>query len=296
MNSRRNKSYLLPLIINFAPTGMVVTREMTPYIPLQPNEIVRDVIEAANLGITMVHLHARDDCGHPTYRKEVYARIIAGIRESHPDLIICVSCSGRDFKSFNQRADVLELAGDLRPDMASLTVSSMNFTHHASVNDPQMVLMLVERMLECEIIPEFEIFDLGMANYATYLTQKLEMKMPIYANIILGNIASAQADLLSIAAITHALPRGTIWGLGGIGNAQIPMSMLAAAIAPAVRIGLEDNFWLDENRTQLATNTAMIERIHQLVELSNRSVMKPAELRFLLHLPFVYRRANPPLA
>ncbi|MCK7583486.1 MAG: 3-keto-5-aminohexanoate cleavage protein [Chromatiales bacterium] len=75
---------------------------------------MRDVIEADSLGVTMVHLHARDEHGRPTYRKEVYARIIAGIRESCPDLIIGVSCSGRDFKTLDQRADVLNLDGDLR--------------------------------------------------------------------------------------------------------------------------------------------------------------------------------------
>lgn len=140
-------------------------------------------------------------------------------------------------------------------------------------------------MLEREIVPEFEIFYLGMANYARYLVEKLALKTPIYANIMLGNIASAQADLLSIAAICHALPGGTLWGLGGMGNAQISISALAAALAPAVRTGLEDNLWLDRDRTQLTTNRDMVERIHQLAALSNRTVMKPADLRAHLRLP-----------
>jgi uncharacterized protein (DUF849 family) len=258
---------------------------MTPHVPLQPDEIVRDVIAAARLGITMVHLHARDEHGYPTYRKEVYAQIIAGIRESFPDLIINVSCSGRHFKTLEERADVLDLDGDLRPDMASLTVSSLNFSRQTSVNEPHMVLALAQRMLEREIVPEFEIFDLGMANYAQYLVEKLNLKAPIYANIMLGNIASAQVDLLSIAAICHALPAGTLWGLGGIGNAQITATALAAAMAPAVRVGLEDNLWLDRSRTLLTTNRDMVERLHQLAALSNRTVMKSADLRAHLSLP-----------
>ncbi len=285
MKDHFEKDESSPLIICLAPTGMVPTREMTPHVPLQPNEIVRDVIEAARLGITMVHLHARDEHGRPTYRKEVFAQIIAGIRESFPDLIINVSCSGRNFKTLEQRADVLNLDGDLRPDMASLTVSSLNFSRQASVNEPQMVLALAQRMLEREIVPEFEIFDLGMANCARYLVEKLGLKTPIYANIMLGNIASAQADLLSIAAISHALPAGTLWGLGGMGNAQISVSALAAAMAPAVRVGLEDNLWLDRSRSQLTTNLDMVERLHQLATLSNRTVMKPADLRARLRLP-----------
>ena len=123
-----------------------------------------------------------------------------------------------------------------------------------------------------------------MANYTKYLIEKLSLKAPIYANIMLGNIAGAQADLLSIAAITQALPTGALWGLGGIGNAQISVTALAAAIAPAVRVGLEDNLWLNASRSRLATNMDMIERVHQLAALSDRSIMKPDELRTRLHL------------
>jgi uncharacterized protein (DUF849 family) len=214
----------------------------------------------------------------------VYARIIGGIRESNPDLIVCASCSGRDFKSLDQRAEVLELDADLRPDMGSLTLTSLNFAQQAVINEPQMVLTLAQRMLQRGIAPEFEIFDLGMANYAKYLVGKLGLTSPVYANIMLGNIASAQADLLSMAAITQALPAGTLWGLGGIGNAQIPVTAIASAIAPAVRVGLEDNLWLDASRSRLATNMDMIERVHQLAALSGRTIMKPKDMRSRLGL------------
>lgn len=284
MNPLNIKGDQPPLILNFAPTGMVPTRGMSPHVPLQPDEIVRDVVAAANLGITLVHLHARDESDKPTYKKEVYARIIGSIREKNPDLIICVSCSGRDFNRFDQRSDVLELEADLRPDMGSLTLASLNFARQASINEPEMVLALAQRMLQRGIAPEFEVFDLGMANYAKYLVDKLGLKSPIYANIMLGNIASAQADLLSIAAITQSLPAGTLWGLGGIGNAQIPVTAIASAIAPAVRVGLEDNLWLDANRKRLATNMEMLERVHQLAALSGRTIMKPDDLRSRLGL------------
>ena len=82
-----------PLIVNLAPTGMVPTRRMSDRVPLQPHEIVADVLAAAELGITIAHLHARDEDDEPTHRKDVYARIIGGIRDRRPDLIICVSCS-----------------------------------------------------------------------------------------------------------------------------------------------------------------------------------------------------------
>ena len=115
-------------IINFTPTGMIPTKEMTSLVPVTVQEIIDDVLEAAEIGITMVHLHARDEkTGAPTYESEVYGRIIEGIRKSHGDLIICVSLSGRNVSEFEKRADPLKLEGKLKPDMGSLTLSSLNF-------------------------------------------------------------------------------------------------------------------------------------------------------------------------
>ena len=111
-----------PLILNLAATGMVPTREMSEHVPLQPSEIVADVLRCADAGITVAHLHARDENDEPTHSKDVYARIIAGIREQRPDLVLCVSISGRRAPDFAPRAEVLDLEGDLAPDMASLTL------------------------------------------------------------------------------------------------------------------------------------------------------------------------------
>jgi 3-keto-5-aminohexanoate cleavage enzyme len=274
----------LPLIINLAPTGMVPTKGMSPHVPIQTIDIIKDVLAAAEIGLTMVHIHARDHDGKPTYKKEIYGEIIAGIRDKRPDLIIGVSCSGRNFTELEQRADVLNLKGDLRPDMASLTLSSLNFSQQVSINEPRVVYALAERMLENEILPEFEIFDLGMVNVTKYLIEKLNITQSIYANIILGNIATAQADLLSIATLTTLLPPKMIWSLGGVGNAQISMTALGAAIAPGVRIGLEDNLWNDYSRQHYATNTQMVERIHRICSLSDRTIMSALELRHYLKL------------
>lgn len=273
-----------PLILNFAPTGVVATREMSPYVPLQPDEIVKDVVAAADVGITVTHLHARDEQGKPTHRKEVYARIIGGVRERRPDVVVCASCSGRESRLLEGRADVLELDGDLKPDMASLTLSSLNFPRQASVNAPQMVKALAQRMQERGIMPELELFDLGMVNVARYLLARDLVRRPLYANLLFGNLATAQADLLEIGAIVNKLPPGTIFSLAGLGAAQLPMAAVAAAVAPGVRIGLEDNLWLDHDRTQLARNRDLIERVHQLAELLGREIMSPTEFRQRLAL------------
>ena len=120
-------------ILNFTPTGMIPTKEMTKHVPSTPNEIVEQVLDVAELGVNMVHLHARDnETEAPTYLKGVYEEIIGPIREAAPELVICVSLSGRTFTEFEKRSQVLELDGKLKPDFGSLTLSSLNFNKQAS--------------------------------------------------------------------------------------------------------------------------------------------------------------------
>ena len=161
------------LIINFAPTGMVPTKDDNPHVPITPAEIIEDVRLAYNLGISMVHLHARDPQTHkPTWKKEVYAQIISGIREFAPELVICVSTSGRTFNEFEKRSDVLQLKGDLKPDMGSLTLSSLNFQKQASVSDPEMIMSLARRMQDNGIKPEAEAFDAAWSIISSILSRK----------------------------------------------------------------------------------------------------------------------------
>ena len=90
------------LIINFTPTGVIPRKDMTPHVPTFPDEIIADVLEARQYGISIVHIHARDERGNPTYNKDTYANIISGIREVAPELILCVSTTGRDFFEFEK--------------------------------------------------------------------------------------------------------------------------------------------------------------------------------------------------
>jgi 3-keto-5-aminohexanoate cleavage enzyme len=273
------------VIINFTPTGMVPTKELTPHVPIAVNEVIEEVHCAYELGITMVHLHARDEqTGQPTWKANVYAKLIGGIRRFAPQLVVCVSLSGRDWPEFEKRTEVLELDGDLKPDMGSLTLSSLNFSRSASLNAPDMVIALAHRMQEKGILPELEAFDLGMVNYIHYLEKKKAIQPPHYCNIILGNIASAQADLLHVATLIRDLPPNSLWSLGGIGDAQLPVTAVAVAIGGGVRVGLEDNIWLDKNRTVLARNSDLIERAHALARLHERSIMSAETLRQKLNL------------
>jgi len=273
------------LIINFTPTGMVPTKNITPHVPIEISEIIEDVYEAYKQGITIVHIHARDQkTGAPTYKSEIYGKIIRGIREFAPELIICVSLSGRNFGEFKQRSEPLQLQGDLKPDMGSLTLSSLNFTNQASVNDPDMVQALAAEMKEKGIVPELEAFDSGMINYAHYLIKKNLIEPPFYFNLLFGFIASAQADLLHAGVMIRDLPKQSVWSLAGIGNYQLIMNSIACAIGGGLRIGLEDNIYFDRNKKKLATNQELLKRIHIIADVMEREIMSPPELRALLNL------------
>ena len=273
------------LIINFAPTGMIPTKQMTHHIPIAISEIIEDVHEAFELGITMVHLHARDEStGEPTYRAEVYGRIIEGIRKYSKDLVLCVSLSGRTFKEYEKRAEPLQIDGDLKPDMGSLTLSSVNFNREDSINSPMMIQSLAKEMKRKGILAELEAFDAGMINYAKYLERKGLLEAPHYFNLLLGNIACAQADLLHLGVMIRDLPPHSYWSIAGIGKVQLMMNSVAIASGGGVRVGLEDNIWYDNKRSVLARNIDLIRRIHDLAGANERKIMSSSEFRLLLNL------------
>jgi uncharacterized protein (DUF849 family) len=270
-------------ILNFTPTGMIPTKAMTPKVPILPAEIVVQVGEAVKLGANMVHLHARDlQDGKPTYRKEVYAEIVTGVRARHPELVICLSTSGRDFPGFKERSECLDLTGDLKPDMGSLTLSSLNFNTQASMNAPDMIKSLAKKMQDNGIKPELEVFDLGMINYAHYLITKGLITPPYYFNLILGNIACAQANLLSLGLMIKELPPESIWSVGGIGDHQLKMNAIGIVDGGGVRVGLEDNIYFDADRAQLASNSDLVKRIVDIATAVGRTPWSHREARALL--------------
>lgn len=273
------------LIIDFTPTGMIPVKSLTPHVPISINEIIEDIHLAWELGITKVHLHARDPLTEEaSYKKEIYAALIEGIRKFAPTLVICVSLSGRTFFKFEERSEALELDGSLKPDMGSLTLSSLNFNKIESINSPDMIQNLAEKMQKLGIVPELEAFDAGMINYAKYLIKRGLLTPPYYFNLLLGNIACAQADILHAGIMVRDLPEGSIWSFAGIGDQQLKMNSIAIAIGGGVRVGLEDNIWFDSSRTVLASNTDLIKRIHVLAGANDRKIMTSEDFRQKMNL------------
>ena len=271
---------LFPLVL--APTGMVITKEKTPYVPISPEEIISDVKACHEIGITSVHLHARDTEGAPTWKKEIYQEIIYGIREFAPELAINVSTSGRNWSDVEKRADCLALLGDAKPDLASLTTSSLNFITGASINAPDTVRQLAKIMLDRDITPELELFDLGMVNAVSVLKKEGLLPRAIVTNLFFGNIYGAQATPVEMAAMVMSQPAGTLWSGAGIGDFQTQAQAFSLACGGGVRTGIEDNIYLDRSNLVLARNKDLVIRAHKMGETLNRRVMPPNEFKDLL--------------
>jgi uncharacterized protein (DUF849 family) len=246
-------------IINFTPTGTQTTRSNS-FAPLTPNEIIDSVHEANEIGISIVHLHARDEVTlENTYKKEVYQRIIEGIKIYCPELLICVSLTGRNFPELEKRSEVLQLL----PDMGSLTMSSLNFPSGASINQPEMILSLIKEMDKYGVQPEIECFDAGMLNYTNYIISKNILQPPYHINIILGNMYNGQCDLGTLSTIKNNLPSNSFTCLGGIGPQQLKSTTYGLLDFDGVRIGLEDNlYYKDKEKT---TNMELLKRAHRIM-------------------------------
>ena len=260
-------------IINFTPTGTQPTKENS-LAPLELNEIIEEVHQAYEIGISITHIHARDpETFSNTYKKEIYGQIIQGIRKYCPELLVCASLTGRNFPELSQRTEVLECL----PDMGSLTMSSLNFPTGASTNQPEMILDLISKMGEYGVQPEIECFDSGMVNYTKYLISKNILKPPFYMNVILGNIYSAQSDLSSLAAIKSAIPHNVTTCIGGIGNQQLKSNIIGLLEFDGIRIGLEDNLYYKGKIK--ATNIELLKRAYRIMDELEMECMSSKELR-----------------
>lgn len=273
-----------PLIINVALTGMVPSKISTPFVPISVEEIVEDAIAVCDAGASLVHLHARDNEGKPSSSTRYYEDILTQIKRERPHLICCVTTSGRGGVSLEDRSEVLYLKGLAKPDMASLTLGSLNFLSGPSVNSLETIQQLAMKMKENNIKPELEVFDLGMINIAKYLERHGILQGKKYFNILLGNINTATATLKDIVAMTSSLPENSLWAIAGLGTFQLPMNMASIVAGGHVRVGIEDNIYYDISKNKLATNKELVERLVRISQELGRTIATPSEARRMIGL------------
>jgi sugar O-acyltransferase (sialic acid O-acetyltransferase NeuD family) len=251
-----------PMVISVALTGAVPSRADHPRLPVTPEQIAEDAAACAAAGASVVHVHVRDEAGAPTHRRDLYEQAIGAIRQRAPELAVCVTTSSRVDGSLAARMTGLALEGELRPDLASLTLGSFNFPTTVSANPPDEIRALLEHMAERSIRPEFEVFELGMVNTLhALIDQGLVGERPV-VNILLGSLGSAPAFVGDLARIVERLPEGSEWAAAGIGLYQRPMTIAAAVMDGNVRTGMEDHpagdrpGWANPDAVRLAVAAA----------------------------------------
>jgi 3-keto-5-aminohexanoate cleavage enzyme len=265
-------------LVNFCPTGAVNSKHDNPSLPVTADEIVADCQMALEKGCQMLHLHGRCQRGEQSGDPVIYQELITRIRALPlgRQAIICVTTTGRYQNDPESRARVLGIQGDARPDMASLTLSSLNFMNSASVNPPKTIEFLAAQMNEAGIRPELEVFDLGMLNYVQVLIRKKLIEPPFYINLLLGNIFTAQANVHHLSAFLAGLPADSVVCVGGLGRFQITANILGLLFTDGVRVGLEDNLKLDGG---LATNGQLLDRVIQQADLLGKQLLGMSEAR-----------------
>lgn len=186
--------------------------------------------------------------------------------------------------SFESRACVLDLDGCMKPDIAGVTLSSLNFMHGASINEPEIIRRLAVKMLVNGIKPELEIFDLRMVNVAHAFIKERLIQGAIFANILLGNIAGAQTSVNHVLEMLSSISDDWTVCLAGLGDSQLTSNIMGITYANGDRVGLEDNLWLDRAGGVLAKNSDMVKRVCKLSSDLGRGLAKDLKELFLAEL------------
>lgn len=269
----------LPAIITVAITGSLPTKEDNPAVPITVSEQIESTHQCYEAGASLVHIHVRDDEGKPCSDADRFFSVKEGIEKHCPEMIIQFSTGGR---SGEGRARVECLVH--KPDMASLTLGSVNFFNSVYLNEPELVRFFAEEMKRFSVKPEIEIFDLGMLYIASRMAKEGLLEQPLHFQFVLGikGALPAKESVLDfcIKELREECPDAT-WGACGIGRFQRTVSNWAMAKGGHLRVGLEDNIRVSRDRLA-ASNSELVEIAVRDCESFNRSVSSPKEARALL--------------
>ncbi len=285
------------VFITCALTGAGDTTGKSPYVPVTPEQIADSAIKAAKAGAAIAHIHVRDiETGQGNRDREAFREVVARIRDSDTDVIINLTtgmggdytpdpddpsraAEGSDMASPEDRVLHIE---ELLPEICSLDVATMNFPDGAFMNVPSHLRIMADQIKAAGIKPELECFDLGHVRLANQLIKEGHIDEPPLFQICLGVPWGAPADPESLITMRNLLPEGANWSAFGISRMQIPIAATSVIGGGNVRVGLEDNLYLD--RGVLATNEQLVDRAVGVIERLGSKVLSPAETRQKLGL------------
>jgi len=267
-----------PVIITSAIVGAEVTKAQQPFLPITPEEIIESAVACFEAGAAIIHIHVRDAQGNATQDAQLFRRVVEGIR-LRCDVITQVSTGGAVWMSAEERLQSIEC----RPDMATLTTGTVNFGEGVFMNNRQLVETFARRLRESGIVPEIEIFDVGMLDEAMRLRSMGLITDPVQFDFVMGVPGALGADPAHLIHMIRALPAGSTWSVAGIGRHQLTLGVIALAMGGNVRVGFEDNIYY--RKGQLAhSNAELVSRVVRIAQEIDRPVATPTQAREILQL------------
>ncbi|KLI96883.1 3-keto-5-aminohexanoate cleavage protein [Streptomyces sp. KE1] len=287
------------VIITCALTGAGDTVRKSPHVPVTPEQIARNAVEAAAAGAAVVHIHVRDpETGDPSRDPKLYREVVERIKETGTDIVINLTAGmggdlvidpddplahlpGTDLVGGLERLPHVE---DLLPDICTLDCGSLNFGDGSNlyVSTPDMLRAGARRIQELGVRPELEIFDTGQLWFAKQLLAEGLLDAPTVFQLCMGVPWGAPPDPGVLQSMVNMLPDGARWASFALGRMQMPWVAQSILLGGHVRVGLEDNLYLGKGNK--ATNAQLVERAVTLTESIGARVATPDEARVTLGL------------
>jgi 3-keto-5-aminohexanoate cleavage enzyme len=282
-------------VVTAALTGVLAKRDLCAAIPYTPREIAEEAKRAADAGAAIVHIHARTAEGEPDWSVETFREIFAEVR-ARSDVILNFSTGSVGIP----REERIEHVRRLRPEMAALNMGSMNYAifsrsrrefvvDHVFANPFTDIRFFLEAMNESGVRPEMECFDTGHIGNAAPLIEMGVLRPPYQFSLIMGVLGGIPGTTRNLVHQVGSLPPDSNWQVIGVGLNQWPLLAAAAAMGGNVRVGLEDNFYLEEGR-MARSNGDLVEKAVSLCRQLGRDVATIEEARAQLGLPAEVRR------
>ena len=289
------------VFITAALTGSGSTQDRSDKVPRSPEQIANDAIEAAKAGAAVVHCHVRDpDTGAPARDVHLYREVVERIRASSNDVVVNLTAgmggdivfgspdaplpfneAGTDMVSAAERVAHLEAC---LPEIATLDCGTMNFAEadYVMTNTPGMLRDMAQRMTDLGIQIEIEAFDTGHLWFAKQLVQEGVIRDPVMVQLCMGIPWGAPDDLNTLMAMVNNVPSDWVYSAFSIGKNQMPYVAAAVLSGANVRVGLEDNLWLERGR--LASNADLVDKAAGIIRAMGVELMTPDEVRTELNL------------
>jgi uncharacterized protein (DUF849 family) len=282
------------VIVTCALTGVLATRDQCPWVPYTPAEIAEEARRAYEAGASVVHIHARTDEGGPTFEPAVYAAIKAEIEKRCP-IILNFSTGGA-----GPMEDRVAHIAQVKPAIGALNMGSMNYAKYSPKrrefvfdfvfeNPFKDISYLLSVMKEAGVKPELECFDVGHTNSIWPLLDQGLLKQPLQFSFIMGVLGGIRATSENLAMQAREAPPGSTWEVIGISHEQWRMIAAALALGGNVRVGLEDNFYLDAQGKQMAkSNGDLVAKAVRMARDIGREPATVDEARAMLSLGSVW--------